>query len=1093
VISTELSAFVSGRLEDLCAPRIDAAGNVRIDDLKAATDRLLPNAIEGMSGSAVVEGTFELHRGAPHLRGDVKGKKITIEGISPGDLTANLDLTPKQLKIGKLHIQVGPRGQLDAEAEIGLEGRELPMSAEVTLRDLELAELLQRLGVPRSHVVLRGNGRLSARGPLRPMRLAGDAALDLADFAVLDRRFEQRAKAARLLEFSRGRLTSPLVITRETVTLRGARLGVLGSHLDLDGVFQIDTKKGMELAGRADEFALEDFRGHVGPIPWKGRATFDVFVRGAYDDPRIEAQVGIRAFHFLDLSLGDVSSRIGFYRMRLDLDEIVGKKGRSTYGGRASLDFDEDELPVVAQIDLPDAYLHDLVDLAIGMVPTLSTVSRREDVDGHLTGAIDLVGPATGPDATANLAVDDVLLWGQGFGEGSARFTLHGAVPQLRIDELTLRHGAARMLLGGTFGPDWALEMDGRTEEFTLADLDAAKASQLRGPLVATTRLRGVASRPLVDTQIRFTDGFAGKARLGDGRIAILVDGKVMSWSGTIGPHSFTGTGRVEGEFGYTSDIQLRFPDLSDYFQTFVPQAGLQSGSAQADVRASGSMPRWIESTGEVRLTGLRFTRGNLTFENDGPGLLAFGPQALEVKKLALRSPYLSLSIDGSRAADGKLDFRAGATIDGRLFATQVPDLEYAGGVYTLQAALSGTQQAPSVLGHLRVENGELRLRGLPLSLRELQGSVSFSQDALSIDALGGALNNGRAQLTGRVALADLKPERIDLSVRLNDVTMKLQDNLSANLDGDLTLNGPPLEPTLAGSLIVSRMTYAEDLDVERSLLDFTRRPPAPKVLDRGQMLLHYDLDVHLSRGVRIENNLARTDLKGDLKLTGTSRSMGLLGAVNTVRGTAQFRGNEFQIEQGVLTFTDRQRIRPSFDFQASATVKDYKVRLHAYGTPADPKLLLSSDPALSEADLGFLLTFGFVSQNLQQSSFSATDSGLALGVEALNKMTGFSEQVRRIIPKNAILRDPNLDFVTDYSVASTGGSRLEPMARFRSHVVSDKLDLRVLEGLTTRRYRVVMAYQLSDALSWQVQVDNEHVNVATDFGVDLKWRWEDE
>ena len=296
----------------------------------------------------------------------------------------------------------------------------------------------------------------------------------------------------------------------------------------------------------------------------------------------------------------------------------------------------------------------------------------------------------------------------------------------------------------------------------------------------------------------------------------------------------------------------------------------------------------------------------------------------------------------------------------------------------------------------------------------------------------------------------------------------------------------------LGGNLTLSQMKYTEDVDIEKSLLDFSRRPPAPKVLTKSPIVVRFDLDVHLSRGVRVENNLARTDLKGDLKITGTSRSIGLLGSVNTVHGTATFRGNEFQIEQGVLTFTDRQRIRPTFDFQASSQVKEYKVRLHAFGTPGEPHVSLSSEPALADADLGFLLTFGFVSTKLQQSTFSAADSGLAIGIEALNKATGFSAEVRRFIPKNAILRDPNIDFASDFSVAT---NRLEPMARFRSHLISEHLDLSVLQGLSTRRYRGVVSYQLSDALSTRFQLDNEHITsgTGTDFGIDLHLKWEGE
>jgi hypothetical protein len=66
-------------------------------------------------------------------------------------------------------------------------------------------------------------------------------------------------------------------------------------------------------------------------------------------------------------------------------------------------------------------------------------------------------------------------------------------------------------------------------------------------------------------------------------------------------------------------------------------------------------------------------------------------------------------------------------------------------------------------------------------------------------------------------------------------------------------------------------------------------------------------------------------------------------------------------------------------------------------------------------------------------------------------------------------------------------------MARFRSHLLTEKLDLRVLEGLSTRRYRGLVSYQLSDALSGQLQLDNEHLTTGTDVGFDLKLRWEGE
>jgi translocation and assembly module TamB len=723
-------------------------------------------------------------------------------------------------------------------------------------------------------------------------------------------------------------------------------------------------------------------------------------------------------------------------------------------------------------------------------VPTLSTVNDIHDVDGRVSGTIDVKGPAEGPDGTAVLTFGALSLWEQTFDGGDARLSLHGKEPRLQIEGIELRHGDARLSLAGRFGPKWQLDIDARTQRFNLAHLDSAAAAKMTGPLTATAHIGGVADHPLIDASVKFTDGSAGKAQLGDGDLALKIDGKAMTWRGTIGTHSMRGEASLKGDFAYTSTATVRVPDLLQYIDVFAPDSEVQSGSLAADVELKGSLLAWRQSSGNISLTQLKLVRNDMPFENDGLAQLSFGPSGLEIHRLALRAPYTTAQLSGSRAKDGRLDLRLLASIDGRLLQALVPDIEHAAGTWAVQASVGGTARLPTVLGNLRIEDASVSLRGLPVAARALNGSISFSQDALVIDSMSGKLNNGEARLSGGIEMKQLQPERIDMAVHFTDVNARLQENLGATLDGDLTLFGPPLEPVLGGSLIVSRMKYTEDIDIERSLLDFSRRPPTPRVLTKSAVLLHFDLDVHLSRGVRVENNLARTDLKGDLKVTGTSRAVGLLGSINTLHGTAAFRGNEFQIEQGVLSFTDRQRIRPSFDFQASSQVKEYKVHLHAFGTPAEPHLALSSDPALAEADLGFLLTFGFVSQNLQQASFSAGSSGLAIGVEALNKVTGFSEEVRRFIPKNPILRDPNIDFASDFSVAT---NRLEPMARFRSHLINDSFDLKILEGLTSGRYRGTISYQLTDALSTRIQLDNEHLNIGTDFGADLHLRWEGE
>ena len=1096
LIGTEASAFLKGTLQGICDPQIELSANLRADDLETAAQQLLPGVLEGVKGALSADATVTVTRGKPRVAGDLRVKGLALEGFMPGDARLRFNVTPARVRIDRLELPMG-RGSLTGAIELSLSDPALPVTADLTLQNLELQELLRKLGIPHSMVVLRASGRAQARGTLAPLLLSGETNFDIADFAVLDVAYDKRG-ARRMFEFPRGKLVTALTIDPDKVTLRRATVEAGASRVEVQSTFYTDVKKGMQLLGHGEGLDFEDFRGHLGPLSAHGKLTFAAKVSGPYHDLQIESSAAAHELRFMDLALGDVSTQLGFATgsMQLTLDQIHGRKDRSAYLGRVAIDVGKDEMPAEAHLELSDAYLHDLVNLAVGLVPTLSTVQDEKDVDGHLTGVIDLKGPIAGPDGTATLQLDAVSLWEEQFDHGKARFTLHGQEPRLQIEDLELRHGAATLALAGRFGPDWQLDIESHTEDFTLADLDSASAARLAGPLEAVAHIGGVAAHPLIDAGVKFTGGRSGKALLGDGDFALKVDGKAMTWHGTVGAHSMKGEAQLLGDFLYSCGVTLRLPDLKAYADVFAPEAEIQSGSLAAQVELSGSLLAWRKSAGVVTLTQLKLLRSEMPIENDGPGQLSFGPDGLQIQRLLLRAPYTTAQLSGTRKTDGRLDLRLAASLDGRMLQALLPDVEHASGTFLVQAAVGGTARAPTVLGNLRLEDGAISLRGLPVAARALNGSISFSQDALVIDSLTGKLNNGEARLSGGMEMDHLEPKKIDMSAHVSEVNVKFQEGLNATLDGDLTLFGPPLEPVLGGSLIVSRMKYAEDIDIERSLLDFSRRPPTPRVLTKSAVLMHFDLDVHLSRGVRVENNLARTDLKGDLKVTGTSRAVGLLGSVNTVHGTATFRGNEFQIEQGVLSFNDRQRIRPSFDFQASSQIKsgpdEYKVRLHAFGTPGEPRLAMSSDPALAEGDLGFLLTFGFVSRSLQQASFSAADSGLAIGVEALNKVTGFSEEVRRFIPKNAILRDPNIDFASDFSVAT---NRLEPMARFSSHLINDRLDLKVLEGLTTRRYRGVISYQLSDAISTRLQLDNEHVTsgTGTDFGVDLHLKWEGE
>src|SRR5207248_106513 len=278
-----------------------------------------------------------------------------------------------------------------------------------------------------------------------------------------------------MLEFARGKLIGTVLADPEKIVAQGVAIEVgAGSHVQVESTFFTDLRKGMQLAAHSEDLSLDDLRRHFGPLPAGGVLKLAATASGPYKALAIEGRTAAQGARFMDLSLGDLTTKVAFdtASMRLAFTDVHAHKDRSSYRGRIAVDFSSSAMPVDAHVELSDAYVNDLVDLAVGLVPELSTVEDPDLVDGHVEGVIDVKGPVAAPSGTASLELDDLILWGESFNSGMARLSLHGGDPRLQIDELVLLHGEAALRVAGRFGPRWQLDIDGRTENFTLADLD---------------------------------------------------------------------------------------------------------------------------------------------------------------------------------------------------------------------------------------------------------------------------------------------------------------------------------------------------------------------------------------------------------------------------------------------------------------------------------------------------------------------------------------------------------------------------------------------------------------------------------------------
>jgi translocation and assembly module TamB len=143
-----------------------------------------------------------------------------------------------------------------------------------------------------------------------------------------------------------------------------------------------------------------------------------------------------------------------------------------------------------------------------------------------------------------------------------------------------------------------------------------------------------------------------------------------------------------------------------------------------------------------------------------------------------------------------------------------------------------------------------------------------------------------------------------------------------------------------------------------------SRAPGEPSVFEN----LTVALTVQIDRNTWIRHDQAEVELEGRLSIEKAPHGpIGVVGAINTVRGWIIYQQRRFDLQSGAISFTSRQSINPTLNIDARYTLRDYIVDVLVTGTARNPKLQLRSQPDLPQADILSLIIFGKTTAGLGQ------------------------------------------------------------------------------------------------------------------------------
>jgi len=1075
----DVNLLVSGNIETLCHPRLDLDAQLFLPLHTLARAVALQ---EKTKGHLWAHATLTGPAATPRVTGEVVGQGLVLGDFTPGDFKTRLSVEGALLTVSDFTTSFGP-GTVRAGAVLKLLPG-LPLKAHAELESAELGPILDRASVKGSWVDFFTSGKVAVQGSLSPLSLHGDADLKLRDFVLASHAFNVPVRKAQpILAFPQAHLHTQVAVLPDRVELDAPLLESGRSKLKLKTTLFFNPARGLLIDGSAENVELGELKAIAG-IPWEGRGKARFHLDGPYAQVRIDSQVSLRDFTMWGYALGVTEGRVTYADGVLGFPAITGQKGRSEYFGAGNVDFRGKEVVTRMSAQIPHGRVEDLVDVIAGLSPNFETLQHGV-LRGQVSGTMEIDGPASTFGGSIALQVKDATYYDRRMGDGGFHFRFVDG-QALVLDPATLTGPLGVTHADGTLSFAGPLDYRFSGEPISLPELVGparAQALGITGTLAFSGKVGGDTTTPVITGYLTSPRVTLADKNLGSTHLEMRMEGR----EGQIWGHPFADSSTSiqftsRDPYPYTASLRLSLPEIRPLLPDVALTRGL-SGALKGAIDAKGQL--FEPDTAQVHavLDQLALSRGDFQTQNDGPIVLDYDRGKLTVEALQLKGPNTNLSVSGW-ASPKSLNMRLMGGLDLRLIESVLPRVDRAGGRLEVSASASGSLRSPSMAGSAELSDARIKLRDQPVELRSLSGHVDFSEARVLFDDLTGVLNDGRVSLHGDLSLRRFSPERLQIVAQLDDVTFRPMEDLPVTTTGELTLSGTPDQLSIAGDLDLTHVRYDRPLALDSFLQDVGKRSALGGGGGESAPWLKLDVGFHLA-DVRIDNNIARAKLLGNVRLVGDNARPSLVGALETAEGSqASFRGNQFNIGQGLLEFKG-EGFDGLFDMHAETQVREYLVRLHAFGRISDPKAVLSADPALAEGDILSLLTLGVVSKD--RNNTAGTSAGLA--AEALFNASGLDRQVQRFLPKNPVLRDLAFHISTTYNDAT---GQVEPTAQLESKFLTERLKLVMTQPVSGRGTRAQAEYQFTNRFSAQAQWDNEHSDLSFgNLGMDLKLRWE--
>jgi translocation and assembly module TamB len=461
---------------------------------------------------------------------------------------------------------------------------------------------------------------------------------------------------------------------------------------------------------------------------------------------------------------------------------------------------------------------------------------------------------------------------------------------------------------------------------------------------------------------------------------------------------------------------------------------GLQG---QMELHASLKGPLKDKSRMEAHLVipTLNATYESVQISNKGPIRVDYANSVVSLQPSELSGTGTSIRFAGQvpLRGTGAMSLNAQGNINLRLLRLVSPDVR-SSGTMALDIRTAGSASNPQVTGTIRVQNANLSTASMPFGLEQMNGLMNLNKDQVQISDLTAQMGGGQVTAGGFITY---RPDvQFNLVLNGNSVRLRYPDGLRSVLSSSLTLIGNRQSARLDGRVLIDSLSFTQDFDLANFMNQFTGDTAPPS----GESFAdNVNLNISVQSTEQLSAVSSQVSLEGqaNLRVIGTASNPVIVGRADLTSGEIFFMKRRYQLERGIINFTNTDRTTPDVNLLITTTINQYNLSLTIVGPIDKLRTSYVSDPPLPPVDVINLIARGQTTEETTPTSLGANSilaQGLASQVGSqISKLAGISSLTidpliggdnRNPSARIAIQQRVTRDFIFTFSTDVTSAQR---------------------------------------------------------------------